>query len=100
MVNEQKSTRVGPTISAVEEIAMISPACWARMTGSVAWVTFTAPNLVVSICARKSVAGVVDEDDDPADPLNGGAHRIFCAGETGDIEFDGQRIRRGLQARG
>ena len=43
-----------PTMPAVEEIVTTSPERWARMTGSTARVTFTGPNRVVSICARKS----------------------------------------------
>ena len=43
-----------PTMPAVEEIVTTSPERWARMTGSTARVTFSGPNRVVSIWARKS----------------------------------------------
>ena len=43
---------------AVEEIVTTSPERWARMTGSTARVTFSGPNRLVSICARKS-SGVI-----------------------------------------
>ena len=43
---------------AVEEIVTTRPERWARRTGRAARVTFMGPNMVVSICARKS-SGVI-----------------------------------------
>ena len=43
-----------PIRPAVELIVTTCPARWARMTGSTARVTFSGPNRLVSIWARKS----------------------------------------------
>ena len=60
--------------------------------------------MVVSICARKvlrgdffeesgvEVAGVVHEDVDPAEPLDGGPHGRFRRGGVGDVELHGQQV--------
>ena len=47
-----------PARPAVEETVISRPERWARRTGRAARVTFMGPNMVVSICARKS-AGVI-----------------------------------------
>ena len=74
------------------------------MTGSTARVTFSGPNRLVSIWARKSsgadlleeagveVAGVVDQHVDPAEPLDGGVDGGLRAGGVGDVERDGQQV--------
>ena len=76
------------------------------MTGSTARVTFTGPNRLVSTWALKSsvgsfleepgveVTGVVDEDVDTAEALNGGGHRGLRVRLPCDVELDDQQVIR------
>ena len=76
------------------------PSRCVRSTGSAARVTFTTPKKLVSICARKSssadvldrvdvgVAGVVDDDVEPAECRGRDGDGRTSGGRVGDVERD------------
>ena len=87
----------------IDDTWMMWPLRCARRYGSAAWVTHSAPNTLVSIWARASclgelldeaevaVAGVVDDDVEPAEVVV----RLLDGGEVGvavgDVELDRQQ---------
>ena len=89
---------------AVEEIATMRPERWARMTGRTARVTFIGPNIVVSTCARNSsrrdllkkpgveVARIINENVDPAEPVDGGARGVLGVVETRNVELNDEEL--------